>query len=155
MQFGAGGQPEGGKVSNFLLEKSRVTSQNPGERSFHIFYQLCCGTDQQTKREKSINCHKTGKYVEMQFGAGGQPEGGKVSNFLLEKSRVTSQNPGERSFHIFYQLCCGTDQQTKRELGLVQMELFLYLSGGGSHKVEGTNDAHDFNETLKGNLGTE
>lgn len=36
------------------------------------------------------------------------------------------------------------------ELGLVQIECFLYLSGGGSHKVEGTNDAHEFNETLKG-----
>ncbi|XP_046662607.1 unconventional myosin-Ie-like [Homalodisca vitripennis] len=101
------------------------------------------------KTVRNNNSSRFGKYVEMQFGAGGQPEGGKVSNFLLEKSRVTSQNPGERSFHIFYQLCCGTDQQTKRELGLVQMELFLYLSGGGSHKVEGTNDAHDFNETLK------
>ncbi|XP_054279161.1 unconventional myosin-Ie-like [Macrosteles quadrilineatus] len=101
------------------------------------------------KTVRNNNSSRFGKYVEMEFGAGGQPEGGKVSNFLLEKSRVTSQNPGERSFHIFYQLCSGTDQATKRELGLVQIECFLYLSGGGSHKVEGTNDAHEFNETLK------
>jgi len=26
-----------------------------------------------------------GKYVEIQFTRGGQPEGGKISNFLLEK----------------------------------------------------------------------
>lgn len=26
-----------------------------------------------------------GKYVEIQFGRGGQPDGGKISNFLLEK----------------------------------------------------------------------
>lgn len=55
MQFSSGGQPEGGKVSNFLLEKSRVTSQNPGERSFHIFYQLCTGSSQQTKSKWCIN----------------------------------------------------------------------------------------------------
>lgn len=56
-----------------------------------------------------------GKYVEMQFGSGGQPNGGKISNFLLEKSRVTCHNPGERNFHIFYQLATGANQEMKCE----------------------------------------
>ena len=56
-----------------------------------------------------------GKYVEMQFGSGGQPNGGKISNFLLEKSRVTCHNPGERNFHIFYQLAMGANQEMKSE----------------------------------------
>ena len=29
--------------------------------------------------------HLQGKYVEIQFSRGGQPEGGRISNFLLEK----------------------------------------------------------------------
>jgi Myosin heavy chain len=34
--------------------------------------------------------------------------------------------------------------------GLGQLDYYHYLSYGGNHKVEGTNDAHDFQETLKG-----
>ncbi|CAG2059223.1 unnamed protein product, partial [Timema podura] len=90
-----------------------------------------------------------GKYVEILFGNGGQPEGGRISNFLLEKSRVVMQNAGERNFHIFYQLCTGASVNMKRELGLNQLDYYSYLSYGGNHKVDGTNDAHDFQETLR------
>ncbi|KAI4479460.1 hypothetical protein M0802_014380 [Mischocyttarus mexicanus] len=101
------------------------------------------------KTMRNNNSSRFGKYVEIQFGTGGQPNGGKISNFLLEKSRVTCHNPGERNFHIFYQLATGADSQMKSELGLTDLDYYQYLSYGGYHKVEGTNDAHDFQETLK------
>jgi len=38
-----------------------------------------------------IGCLLQGKYVEIQFSRGGEPDGGKISNFLLEKvTRVYS-----------------------------------------------------------------
>lgn len=36
------------------------------------------------------------------------------------------------------------------DFGLCHLDYYHYLSYGGNHKVEGTNDAHDFQETLKG-----
>ncbi|KAL6430461.1 hypothetical protein ACFW04_007819 [Cataglyphis niger] len=101
------------------------------------------------KTMRNNNSSRFGKYVEMQFGAGGQPNGGKISNFLLEKSRVTCHNPGERNFHIFYQLATGANQEMKTEFGLTDLDYYQYLNYGGNHRVDGTNDARDFQETLK------
>ncbi|XP_029167448.1 unconventional myosin-Ie-like isoform X2 [Nylanderia fulva] len=101
------------------------------------------------KTVRNNNSSRFGKYVEMQFGSGGQPNGGKISNFLLEKSRVTRHNPGERNFHVFYQLATGANQEMKSEFGLTNLDYYQYLSHGGNYTVDGTNDARDFQETLK------
>jgi len=36
------------------------------------------------------------------------------------------------------------------DFGVCELDYYHYLSYGENHKVEGTNDAHDFQETLKG-----
>ncbi|MBN3315575.1 MYO1F protein, partial [Atractosteus spatula] len=91
----------------------------------------------------------SGKYFEIQFSRGGEPDGGKISNFLLEKSRVVSQNENERNFHIYYQLLEGASPQQTEALGIMTPDYYFYLNQSGTYKVDGTNDSKDFQETME------
>ncbi|XP_029562999.1 unconventional myosin-If [Salmo trutta] len=101
------------------------------------------------KTVRNNNSSRFGKYFEIQFSRGGEPDGGKISNFLLEKSRVVSQNENERNFHIYYQLIEGTNPQQKEALGIMTPEYYYYLNQSGTYKVDGTNDSKDFQETME------
>ncbi|KAF1744891.1 hypothetical protein MXB_3926 [Myxobolus squamalis] len=81
--------------------------------------------------------------------AGGTPEGGRITNFLLEKSRVCHQNEGERNFHFFYQMLAGLEDKKKKELNLTAPEDFPYLSDSKCYTVSGIDDAKDFNEVMQ------
>ncbi|MFH4977717.1 hypothetical protein AB6A40_004426 [Gnathostoma spinigerum] len=97
---------------------------------------------------RNWNSSRFGKYVEIMFSRGGEPIGGKISNFLLEKSRVVFQNQGERNFHIFYQLCCGADGDLRNNLGIGEMDYYNYLNRSGLYTIDGSSDVEAFKQTL-------
>ncbi|KAJ3337302.1 Unconventional myosin-Ie, partial [Gonapodya sp. JEL0774] len=97
------------------------------------------------KTLRNNNSSRFGKYFEIAFSRGGQPVGGTISNFLLEKSRVVGPSQGERNFHVFYQLTKAASTQEKKDLGLSSgPQYFNYLNCSKAFDADGIDDAEEY-----------
>uniref|UniRef100_A0A3Q3M4C6 Unconventional myosin-Ib n=1 Tax=Mastacembelus armatus TaxID=205130 RepID=A0A3Q3M4C6_9TELE len=107
-----------------------------------------CGKGQEVNKVKEqllqSNPVLEGSHLEIESMLTGDPLGGVISNYLLEKSRVVKQPRGERNFHIFYQLLSGASDDTLKKLKLHRdFSKYNYLSLD-SAVVNGLDDATNF-----------
>uniref|UniRef100_A0A6G1S8K6 Myosin heavy chain 95F n=1 Tax=Aceria tosichella TaxID=561515 RepID=A0A6G1S8K6_9ACAR len=82
------------------------------------------------KTIRNNNSSRFGKFIEIHYEQRFTVTGGLFFHYLLEKSRICTQSPGERNYHIFYQLCACLPEQQWLELELDAPDKFHYLNGG-------------------------
>ena len=118
--------------------EDRVLSSNPLLESFGNARTL-----------KNDNSSRFGKFIKISFNTeSGTIVGASISNYLLEKTRITTQIEGERNYHIFYQIFSGADDATLAKFNLNNgVADFRYL--GNRPTLKSRHDASAFEETMK------
>ncbi|XP_077247165.1 myosin-1-like [Tasmannia lanceolata] len=101
------------------------------------------------KTSRNDNSSRFGKLIEIHFSVTGKISGAKIQTFLLEKSRVVQCAEGERSYHIFYQLCAGASPALREKLNLKKLDEYKYLKQSSCVSISGVDDAERFRTVME------
>ncbi|XP_069071785.1 unconventional myosin-IXb isoform X2 [Pleurodeles waltl] len=100
------------------------------------------------KTAHNNNSSRFGKFIQVNYLENGIVRGAVVEKYLLEKSRLVSQEKNERNYHVFYYLLLGVSEEERREFHLKQPEDYFYLNQNNFNIDDGEDLRHDF-ERLK------
>ncbi|QNQ00720.1 Myosin type-2 heavy chain 1 [Yarrowia lipolytica] len=95
---------------------------------------------------RNNNSSRFGKFIRIEFERAGAIAGAVIDWYLLEKSRVISQNSRERNYHVFYQLLSGASAELREQLLIkdsVNPADHSYLKGS-NYEIPGVNDKAEF-----------
>ncbi|CAH1428642.1 unnamed protein product [Lactuca virosa] len=100
------------------------------------------------KTSRNCNSSRFGKLIDIYYNTEGTVSGACIKTLLLEKFRVSQLCRGERSFHIFYQMCAGAPPAFKDRLNLKLASEYKFLNQSGCLKINGLDDAHNFEKLM-------
>uniref|UniRef100_A0A8C5QBR4 Myosin IXB n=1 Tax=Leptobrachium leishanense TaxID=445787 RepID=A0A8C5QBR4_9ANUR len=100
------------------------------------------------KTAHNNNSSRFGKFIQVNYLESGIVRGAVVEKYLLEKSRLVSQENNERNYHVFYYMLLGASEEERTEFQLKQPEDYFYLNQSNFKAEDGEDLRHDF-ERLK------
>merc|ERR1711910_68976 len=135
-------EPVGEKKANL---EDRIVNTNPILESYG-----------NAKTIRNDNSSRFGKFIRIYFNHMGKLAGGFIDVYLLEKSRVTYQQPNERCYHIFFQLVEEGIVEGLQESCCLSTDPYDYFFvSQGKVKVDSIDDSEEleFTDTAFDTLG--
>ncbi|CAJ1085610.1 myosin-7B-like [Xyrichtys novacula] len=99
------------------------------------------------KTIRNDNSSRFGKFIRIHFGPTGRLASADIDIYLLEKSRVVFQQPGERSYHIYYQILSNQKPELQDMLLVTTNPYDYHFCSQGDTKVEGIDDGEELKLT--------
>uniref|UniRef100_A0A287DAI7 Myosin-7B n=1 Tax=Ictidomys tridecemlineatus TaxID=43179 RepID=A0A287DAI7_ICTTR len=126
------GDGPGKKAVRLGTLEDQIIEANPAMESFG-----------NAKTLRNDNSSRFGKFIRIHFGPSGKLASADIDSYLLEKSRVIFQLPGERGYHIYYQILSGKKPELQDMLLLSMNPYDYHFCSQGVITVDNMDDGEE------------